>query len=88
MDFLHSWAVVLGQIFRQIVSIRVMTLINTNVVASRHIKREEVLLPVAVGRSKTPEPKLNLICGNENIAHSSQSEFYGQNGFFWLQFSV
>ena len=55
MDFLHSWAVVLGQIFRQIVSIRVMTLINTNVVASRHIKREEVLLPVAVRRSKTPE---------------------------------
>ena len=55
VDFLHSWAVVLGQIFRQIVSIRVMTLINTNVVASRHIKREEVLLPVAVHRSKTPE---------------------------------
>ena len=70
VDFLHSWAVVLGQIFRQIVSIRViacvqtspisfictratkeigdvctqamrvMTLINTNVVASRPIKRE------------------------------------------------
>ena len=29
VDFLHSWAVVLGQIFRQIVSIRVMTLLNT-----------------------------------------------------------
>ena len=50
MDFLHSWAVVPGQIFRQIVSIRVMTLMNTNVVASRHIKGEEVLLPVAVRR--------------------------------------
>ena len=37
VDFLHSWAVILGQIFRQIISIRVMTLINTNVVASRHI---------------------------------------------------
>ena len=49
-----KWAVVLRQIFRQIVSIRVMTLINTNVVASRHIKREEVLPPVAVRRSKTP----------------------------------
>ena len=47
VDFLHSLAVVLGQIFRQIVSIRVMTLINTNVVASRHIKGKEVLLPVA-----------------------------------------
>ena len=45
--FLHSWAVVLGQIFRQIVSVRVMSFINTNVVVSRHIKREEVLLPVA-----------------------------------------
>ena len=81
MDFLHSWAVVLGQIFRQIVSIRVMTLINTNVVASRHIKREEVLLSVAVHRSKTPELKLNFIRDNEKITHSLQSEFSGQNGF-------
>ena len=30
---------ILGQIFRQIVSIRVMILMNTNIVASRHIKR-------------------------------------------------
>ena len=52
-----------GQIFRQIVSIRVMTLINTNVVASRHIKGEEVLLPVAVRHSKTPELNLNFKCG-------------------------
>ena len=86
MDFLHSWAVVLGQIFRQIVSIRVMTLINTNVVASRHIKREEVLLPVAVRRSKTPELKLNFIRGNENVTHSAQSEFSGRNGFFEVNF--
>ena len=81
MDFLHSWAVVLVQIFRQIVSIREMTLINTNVVASRHIKREEVLLPVAVCRSKTPEVKLNFIHGNENVTHSAQSELSGRNGF-------
>ena len=40
---------------------RGMTLINTNVVASRHIKREEVLLPVAVRRSKTPELKLSKL---------------------------
>ena len=73
---------ILGQIFRQIVSIRVMTLINTNVVASRHIKREEVLLPVAVRRSKTPELKLNFIRGKENVTHSAQSEFSGRNGFF------
>ena len=80
MDFLHCWAVVLGPIFRQIVSIRVMTLINTNVVASRHIKREEVLLPVAVRHSKTPELNLNFIRGNENVTHSAQSELSGRNG--------
>ena len=79
MDFLHCWAVVLGHIFRQIISIRVMTLINTNVGASRHIKREEVLLPVAV---REPELNLNLIRGNENVTHSAQSELSGRNGFF------
>ena len=66
---------------RQIVSVRVMTLINTNVVESRHIKREEVLLPVVVRRSKTPELKLNSLRGNENVTHSAQSEFSGRNGF-------
>ena len=69
MDFLHCWAMVLGQIFKQIVSIRVMTLINTNVVASRNIKREEI--SVAVRHSKTPELNLNLIRGNENVTHSA-----------------
>ena len=77
---------ILGQIFRQIVSIRVMTLINTNVVAQRHIKREEVLLPVAVRHSKMPELNLNFIHGNENVTHSAQSELSGQNGFFWGNF--
>ena len=70
---------VLGQIFRQIISIRVMTLINTNVVASRHIKREEVLLSVAVRHSKTPELDLNFIRGNQNVTHSAQ----GETVFFW-----
>ena len=86
MDFLHCWAVVLGQIFRQIVSIRVMTLINTNVVASRHIKREEVLLPVAVRHSKMPKLNLNFIHGNENVTHSVQSELSERNGSFWGDF--
>ena len=86
MDFLHCWAVVLGQIFRQIISIRVMTLINTNVVASRHIKREEVLLPVAVRHSKTPELKLNFICGNKNITHSAQGETAFLGGIFCLEY--
>ena len=59
-----------------------MTLINTNVVASRHIKREEVLLPVPVCHSKTPELNLNFICGDENVTHSAQSELSGRNSFF------
>ena len=41
------------QIFGQIVSIRVRTLNNTNLVVSRHIKREKSSLPVEVRRSKT-----------------------------------
>ena len=56
---------------RQIVSIKVMPLINANVVASKHIKRAEVLLPVAVRHSKTPEVNLNFIRGNENVTHSA-----------------
>ena len=74
MYFHWKWTFcILGQIFRQIVSIRVMTLINTNVVASRHIKREGVLLPVAVHHSKTPKLNLNFIRGNERyVTHSAQ----------------
>ena len=41
------------QIFGQIVSIRMKTLSNTNMVASRLIKREKGSLPVDVRRSKT-----------------------------------
>ena len=52
-------------------------------VASRHIKREEVLLPVAVRHSKTLE-HLNFIRGDENVTHSAQSELSGRNGFFFV----
>ena len=68
VDFLYSWANF--QADR-------LTLINANVVVSRHIKREEVLLPVAVRHSKTPELNLNFIRGNENVTHSAQSELSG-----------
>ena len=51
-----------------------MTLINSNVVASRHIKREEILVPVAARHSKTPELNFNFIRGNENVTHSAQGE--------------
>ena len=50
------------QIFGQIVSIRVKTLSNTNLVASRYIKREKASFPVDVRRSKTSLLKLpNII---------------------------
>jgi len=41
------------QIFRQILSVRVKSLSNTDLVSSRHLKREEGSLPVDVRRSKT-----------------------------------
>ena len=47
------------QIFGQIVSVRIKTLGNTNMVASRLIKREKGSLPVDVRRSKTWLLKLN-----------------------------
>ena len=59
-----------------------MTLINTNVVASRHIKREEVLLPVAVRRSKTPELKLNFICAMKTSRVSRNLNFLGETAFW------
>ena len=49
------------QIIGQIVSIRVKKLSNTNLVASRYIKREKGLLPVDVRGSKTSLLKLPLI---------------------------
>ena len=63
-----------------------MTLVNTNVVASRHIKREEVLLPVAVRHSKTPELNLNFIRGKENVTHSAQGETAFLGGIFCLEY--
>ena len=40
-DLLHSWAMIVTKIIiRQIVFMRVMTLSNTNLVASRDVERE------------------------------------------------
>ena len=77
---------VLGQIFRQIVPIRVMTLINSNVVASRHIKREEISIPVAARHSKTPQLNFNFIRGNENVTHSAQGETAFLGEIFCLEY--
>ena len=44
----------LASIFGQIVSIRIKTLSNTNLVASSHIIKEKASLPVDVRRSEKP----------------------------------
>ena len=49
------------QILGQIVSVRVKTLSNINLVASRHINREKGSLPIEVRRSKTSLLKLPII---------------------------
>ena len=49
------------QIFGQIVSIRIKTLGNTNMVASRLIERGKGSLPVDVRRSKTSLLKLPIV---------------------------
>ena len=51
-------------------------------VASRHIKQEEVLLPVAVRRSKTPELKLNFICATKTSRVSRYLNFLGETAFW------
>ena len=63
-----------------------MTLINTNVVASRHIKREEGLLPVAVRRSKTPELKFNFIRGKKKGRIPRNLNFLGETAFLGGKF--
>ena len=50
----NSWA-------NQIVSLRVQTLSNTNLVVSRHIKRENGPLAVDVRHSKTSLLKLPVV---------------------------
>ena len=62
MDFLYpSAARDLEQILGQIVSIRVKTLSNTNLVGSWHIKREKSSLRVDVRRSKTSLLKFPIL---------------------------
>ena len=77
---------VLGHIFGQIVPIRVMTLIDSNVVVSRNIKREEILVPVAAHHSKTPELNFNFIRGNENVTHSAKGETAFLGEIFCLEY--
>ena len=48
------------QILGQIVSVRVKTLSNINLVASRHINREKGSLPIEVRPSKTSRLKLPI----------------------------
>ena len=49
---------------------------------ARHIKREEVLLPVAVRRSKTPELKLNFIRATKTSRIPRYLNFLGETAFW------
>ena len=55
-------------------------------VASRHIKREEILVPVAARHSKTPELDFNFIRGNENVTHSAHGEAAFLGEIFCLEY--
>ena len=55
-------------------------------VASRHIKREEILFPVAARHSKTPELNFNFIRGNEIVTHSAQGEMAFLGEIFCLEY--
>ena len=58
VDFLYSLSLDFKHIFRQIVSIRVKALSNTNLVASRQIKIEKTSLRVDKRRTKMSLLKL------------------------------
>ena len=64
------------QIFEQNVSLRVKTLSNTNLVASRYIKREKHSLPVDVRRSKTSLVKLPIIWLSQQVLLISSIKVY------------
>lgn len=51
VDLLHSWVMVLPRFRGQIVSVRVKTLGNTNLVASRYVRREKAPVLVDLRRS-------------------------------------
>ena len=56
------------KMFGQIVTVRVKTLTNTNMIASGHLKREKGSLPVDVRSSKTsllPIKKMNLTAAKQ-----------------------
>ena len=60
---MDSWALVFGQIFRQLVSSRAKTLRNTTLVALRHTLMKNASLPVDVGCAKTTLFKLSCDTG-------------------------
>ena len=57
-----------AQVFSQITSLTVKKQRNSNFISSKHVKRENALLPVDVRRSKTPLLKLSIFaCSFPNI---------------------
>ena len=75
------------QIFGQIVSIRVKTLSNTNLVGPRHIKREKRLLPVDVRRSKTSLLKLPIFPNSYLLDSDLSGSLHNRRNTYVLRFS-
>ena len=75
------------QIFGQIVSIRVKTLSNTNLVGPRHIKREKRLLPVDVRRSKTSLLKLPIFPNSYLLDSDLSGSLHNRRNTYFLRFS-
>ena len=81
VDFLHSWAnFQADRLYKSTDTCRYKC------GGVKAYKREEVLLPVAVLQSKTPELNLNFIRGNENVTHSAQGETAFLGGIFCLEY--
>ena len=77
----RTWAFALlsldfKKMFAQIVSIRVKTLINTNVAASRQFKMEKGSFLVDVRRSKTSLLKLLIISFGPRLSQKKCIQFY------------
>ena len=75
-------------ILRQIVSIRVKTLSNTNLVGSRHIKREKGSLPVDLCRSETSLIKLPILFKRDEDFSLAKSTVRVSTSFSSLLFAA
>ena len=70
------------QVFGQIVSVKVKTTNKTNLVASKHIKREKGSLPVNMRQSKTSLLKRSIGCYKDARETGSRPQRHGAIGHF------